>query len=85
MRIDIVYASPSQPIWLKVDVDEGCTIRDSIEHSGILTYCPEIDLQQQKIGIFGKFAKLDAAVHEGDRIEIYQRITRVLDEDDDDD
>jgi putative ubiquitin-RnfH superfamily antitoxin RatB of RatAB toxin-antitoxin module len=32
-------------------------------------------LTQQKVGIFGKIAKLDATVQEGDRVEIYRQIT----------
>ena len=36
---------------------------------------PEIDLSQQKVGIFGKLAKLDAEVKDGDRVEIYRQIT----------
>ncbi len=85
MRIGVVYASPEHPLWLNLDVEEGCSVENAIQLSGILRYYPDIDLKQQKVGIFGKLAKLDAPVHDGDRIEIYRRITRVLDDDDDDD
>jgi putative ubiquitin-RnfH superfamily antitoxin RatB of RatAB toxin-antitoxin module len=37
-----------------------------------LERCPEIDLQANKVGIFGKVARLDAGLHDGDRIEIYR-------------
>jgi putative ubiquitin-RnfH superfamily antitoxin RatB of RatAB toxin-antitoxin module len=40
-----------------------------------LTRYPEIDLSKQKVGIFGKLAKLDTVVQEGDRVEIYRQIT----------
>lgn len=85
MRVGVVYANAQHQLWLNVDVDEGADIRSAIEKSGILRYCPEINLDTQKVGVYGKFAKLDTAVHAGDRIEIYQRITRELDDDDDDD
>ena len=85
MRVGVVYANARHQLWLNVDVEDGTDIEQAIERSGILDYCPEIDLKAQKIGVFGKFAKLDNPVHEGDRIEIYQRITRALDEDDDGD
>lgn len=85
MRVGVVYANARHQLWLNVDIEEGTDIRSAIERSGILDYCPEIDLQAQKIGVYGKFAKLDSPVHEGDRIEIYQRITRELDDDEEDD
>ncbi|MGE5028090.1 MAG: RnfH family protein, partial [Betaproteobacteria bacterium] len=62
-------------VWLTVEVPDGATIGDAIERSGILRQFPEIDLEQQKVGIFGKLAKLDAALADGDRVEIYRPIT----------
>ncbi|SDH13372.1 hypothetical protein SAMN05216603_10681 [Pseudomonas benzenivorans] len=85
MKIAVVYAAPPQPLQLACQVEEGSTVEQAIEQSGLLRYCPQIDLQKQKVGVFGKFVKLDSCLKEGDRVEIYQRITRVLDEDDDDD
>jgi len=84
MKVGIVYAS-SQPVTLNCRVDDGSTVHQAIESSGILKFCPDIDLKQQKVGVFGKFVKLDAVLCDGDRIEIYRRITKVVDEDDDDD
>lgn len=84
MRIAVVYAAP-QPLQLSCQVEEGATVAEAIERSGLLRFCPEVDLKKHKVGVFGKFVKLDSPLREGDRVEIYQRITRVLDEDDDDD
>jgi len=85
MRVGVVYANAKHQLWLNVDVEDGADVRSAIERSGILNYCPEIDLDAQKIGIYGKFAKLENPVHDGDRIEIYQRITRELEDDEEDD
>lgn len=85
MKISVVYAAPRQPLLLDCRVAEGCSVAEAIEQSGLLRYCPDIDLGRQKVGVYGKFVKLDSPLKEGDRVEIYQRITRVLDEDDDDD
>lgn len=85
MKVAVVYAAPPQPLLLTCQVEDGCSVGQAIELSGLLRYCPEIDLKKQKVGVFGKFVKLDSPLKEGDRVEVYQRITRVLDEDDDDD
>jgi len=85
MRVSVVYADPAQPLQLSCKVEEGCSVEQAIELSGLLRCCPDIDLKKQKVGVFGKFVKLDSALKDGDRVEVYQRITRVLDDDDDDD
>jgi len=84
MKVAVVYAA-AQPLLLNCQVADGSSVAQAIEQSGLLRFCPEIDLKKQKVGVFGKFVKLDSPLKEGDRVEIYQRITRVLDDDDDDD
>ncbi len=84
MKVGVVYAGQQQ-IQLRCNLEEGCTVQDAIERSGILTMCPDINLKTQKVGVYGKFVKLDAPLQDGDRVEIYRKIIRVLDEDDDDD
>ena len=84
MKVSIAYATETSQIWNNIEVNEGATVEDVITQSGILQSY-DIDLKKQKVGIFGKFTKLNASVQEGDRVEIYNPITRVLDEEDDDD
>ncbi|MDY6942236.1 MAG: RnfH family protein [Pseudomonadota bacterium] len=75
MNIGVAYADKFNQVWLKLDVPDGSTVRDAIEKSGMLRQFPEIDLSRQKVGIFGKLAKLDAVLEEGMRVEIYRAIT----------
>lgn len=75
MQISISYSEPPQQVWLRIEVPEDTTVRDAIERSGILRTFPHIDLDTQKVGIFGKVTKLDASLRPGDRVEIYRAIT----------
>ncbi|MEJ2618846.1 MAG: RnfH family protein [Candidatus Thiodiazotropha sp.] len=75
MNIGVAYADKFKQLWLKLEVPDGSTVRQAIEKSGLLDQFPEIDLTRQKVGIFGKIAKLDAVVEEGSRIEVYREIT----------
>jgi len=75
MKVSVAYNGRSKQVWLHVQVPEGSTVSDAIVQSGILSRFPEIDLSQQKIGIFGKFTKPDTKLTEGDRVEIYRAIT----------
>ncbi|NBC49347.1 MAG: RnfH family protein [Gammaproteobacteria bacterium] len=75
MHIGVAYADKFKRTWLTLDVPDGSTVREAIEHSGILRQYPDIDLEAQHVGIFGKLTKLDAAIADGDRVEIYRPIT----------
>ena len=60
---------------MKLEVPDSSTVRQAIELSGILERFPTIDLETQKVGIFGKLTKLDAVLENGNRVEIYRPIT----------
>lgn len=74
MKIGIVYAEPVKQVWLNINVDDGATVEEAIKQSGILEKFPDIDLDTFKVGIYGRFTKLQNKVVEGDRIEIYRQI-----------
>ena len=93
MNVGVCYAEADRQTWLRLEVPNDSTVRQAIELSGLLNQYPSIDLTKHKVGIFGKLAKLDAPVKDGDRVEIYRPITadptqvqrRRVDVDDDDD
>lgn len=74
MQVGIAYAEPGSQLWLTLEVPEGTTVREVIEASGVLKQFPHIDLQTQKVGIFGRLVKLDTPLRAGDRVEIYRAI-----------
>lgn len=72
IKIEVVYALPERQMLLALEVEEGTTAREAVERSGILLRYPEIDLTRARVGIFGRLAQLDAALCDGDRVEIYR-------------
>ena len=74
MQIGVAYSEPGQQIWLNIEVPDESTVKEAIERSGILKQFPHIDLGAQKVGVFGRLVKLDAALKAGDRVEIYRGI-----------
>jgi uncharacterized protein len=70
--IEVAYALPAQQAILPVRVSEGTTAQQAVEASGILQKFPEIDLSQNKLGIFGQLVKADTVLRERDRVEIYR-------------
>ncbi len=75
MNIGVCYAEAERQLWVRLEVPDDSTIQEAIELSGVLKQYPLIDLTSQKVGVYGKLAKLDAPIREGDRIEIYRKIT----------
>jgi len=75
MQIGVAYSEHAQQIWLTIEVPDESTVTDAIARSGILKMFPHIDLETQKVGVFGKIVKPETALHAGDRVEIYRAIT----------
>ncbi|MGL6313562.1 RnfH family protein [Vibrio sp. WXL103] len=75
MKASVIYANESDQMWLEVDLASDATILSAITQSGMVSLFPEIDLNLQKVGVFGKIKPLDTPLSEGDRVEIYRPIT----------
>lgn len=72
ITIEVTYALPQKQSLLQLQVNADSTVQQAIEKSGILVSHPEIDLSENKVGIWSKTCKLDASLRDGDRIEIYR-------------
>ena len=76
INIEIAYARPDQQVVIPLNVPPGSSAEQAITASGILEQFPEIDLKQQKIGIFSQICPLQKTVSAGDRIEIYRPLSQ---------
>ncbi len=74
IEVSVAYARPGDPLWMRLEVPDGSNVAEVLEASGLLQRCPEIDLANVKIGVFGKLRKLDAVVEAGERVEVYRPI-----------
>ena len=72
INIEIAYAFPDRYYLKSFKVDEGTMIQTAILQSGILQQFTEIDLRENKVGIYSRPAKLTDQLKDGDRIEIYR-------------
>ena len=72
IRVEVVYALPDKQYLREVTLEQGATVEQAIEASGLLQLRRDIDLAQNKTGIFSRPVKLGDTVEEGDRIEIYR-------------
>lgn len=72
ITVEVAYALPHEQLIIPVQVAPDATAKEAIEASGIITKFSEINLDENKIGIFGTQKKLDTVLKHMDRIEIYR-------------
>ncbi len=72
MKFEVAYGRMEEQALLTVESASPLTVAQAIERSGIIELFPEIDLAENKVGVFGKAARLDTRLTDGDRVEIYR-------------
>ena len=72
IAVEVAYALPQKQYLQRVTLDEGATVEQAIQASGLLTLRDDIDLSKNKVGIYSRPAKLQDVVNDGDRVEIYR-------------
>ncbi|AFL72969.1 RnfH family protein [Thiocystis violascens] len=72
LHVSVAYVGEDDQILRHLDVRVGVRVREAIEQSGVLARFPDIDLDSNKVGIFGRQVKLDRLLEDGDRVEIYR-------------
>ncbi len=72
IHVEVVYAQRENQSVISLNLPAGSTAGQAIEASGLLAKYPEIDLAKNKLGIFAKLARVDTALRDRDRVEIYR-------------
>ncbi len=70
--VEVAYALADEQQIVALEVDQGTTIKQAILRSGISGYFQDLDIDNCKVGIFGKLTKMDKVLKAGDRVEIYR-------------
>lgn len=72
INVEVAYVNDDRSFLLPLTLNHSASISDVIAKSGILDQCPEIDLKENKVGVFSQVRELNDLVEDGDRIEIYR-------------
>ncbi len=70
--VGVAYAPPGKPMHRYLHLAPGSTVGEAIRASGLLAQRPEIDMNRNRVGVFGRLAQLDTPLQDGDRVEIYR-------------
>lgn len=71
ISVEVVYAEPDCQCLISLAVPKGSDVKDVLNRSGFIEKY-NIDLEVNKVGIYGRIVKLEQLVKEGDRVEIYR-------------
>jgi len=74
MIVEVAFALPDKQSLISIEIENGSTLKEAIEASGILETFEQIDLTKNRVGIFAKFATLDTILRDKDRVEIYRSL-----------
>ena len=72
ITVEVAYALPERQAIVELQVEEGTTALDAARRSGITDRFEGIDLDNDKLGIFGKAVAPSQVLRAGDRVEIYR-------------
>lgn len=72
LQIEVAYATPERQFLKALVVAPGTSIAAAIEASDIKAAFPDTDFASLAVGIWGNVASRNAALRDGDRIELYR-------------
>ncbi len=72
IRVEVAYALPEKQALLSLTVAAGTTVLEAARQSGIAEQFEGLDLDNAKLGIFGKVVAPGQVLRDGDRVEIYR-------------
>jgi uncharacterized protein len=75
LRIEIAYARPQRAIVKEYRLAPGACVADALQLAALDPDFSGVDLANSAFGIFGKAARAEQALEEGDRIEIYRPLS----------
>ena len=72
MRVVVALALPGRQAAVELDLAEGATVAEALAAARLEARFPDVDARGLEPGIWSKTCTWDAALREGDRVELYR-------------
>ncbi|MFK8050971.1 MAG: RnfH family protein [Halioglobus sp.] len=72
IKVEVAYAMPDKQAIVEVEVAPGTTAAEAVKQSNIAAQFEGADIENAKLGIFGKGVADTLVLKAGDRVEIYR-------------
>jgi uncharacterized protein len=70
LSVEIVYALPQHSMVKSLQLPAGSSVADALRLAQLHPQFAHLDLAGMPVGVFGKLARQDQLLNDGDRIEI---------------
>ncbi len=76
INVEVAYALPDEQKIIALKVEKGCTAYEAVIRSKIVEMFPQIDPDNDAMGVFGKGIRhpKEEVLKEGQRVEIYRAL-----------
>ncbi len=75
IRVEVVYAEPERAVVKHLELNPTASVADALRLAALDAAFAGVDLLTAPVGIFGSPARPERALKDGDRIEIYRRLS----------
>ena len=75
IKIEVAYALPDEQFLVELEADDAVSAMEAITRSGLFERYPELKQQELDIGIYSRAVTADTRLNNGDRVEVYRRLT----------
>jgi putative ubiquitin-RnfH superfamily antitoxin RatB of RatAB toxin-antitoxin module len=73
IAVTVAYSpAPRAVLEWTLELQEGATVRQAVQASGLAAACPGLDLAACEAGVWGRRADWETALRASDRVEIYR-------------
>jgi putative ubiquitin-RnfH superfamily antitoxin RatB of RatAB toxin-antitoxin module len=73
MRACVLYSpAPRQVLEWEVVLAPGATVLQALQASALPAAFPDLDLHEAAVGVWGRKARPEQLVRDGDRVEVYR-------------
>lgn len=72
LQVEVVAALPERQLVLNLELPPGATLREAIAAAHLERHLPELEIDLERVGVFGRLCDPDRILKDGDRVEIYR-------------
>ncbi|HEX7324426.1 MAG TPA: RnfH family protein [Rhodanobacteraceae bacterium] len=72
INVSLVYAEPERVFTVELELPAGASVGDAIRRSNVRAARPDIDVSEDRVGVFARKATFGTPLHDGDRVELYR-------------
>lgn len=72
IHVQVVYVEPDRVFSRTLTLTAGATVAMAVADSGLASERPDVRVDDDCLGVFGRRVKRDHMLRDGDRVEVYR-------------